>query len=136
MVGIDVTLSSYDWGSFYGDIMAGRFQMFSLAGGGIKTPDIFEYALHSREGPPAGANRGRFRSETAERLIEAAAAADTQAEQAAYYRILQADLLAVLPYVPLWYEYHVFVARRDLTGYTLAADGNYDGLITVRRVRG
>ena len=135
-VGIDVTLSSYDWGTFYGDIKTGRFQMFSLAWVGIKTPDIFEYALHSREVPPAGANRGRFRSETADRLIEAAAAADTQAEQAAYYRKLQADLLAELPYVPLWYEDHVFVARRDLTGYTLAADGNYDGLITVRRVRG
>src|SRR3569832_1984500 len=135
-VGIDVTLSSYDWGTFYGDIKAGRFQMFSLAWVGIKTPDIFEYALHSREVPPAGANRGRFRFETADRLIEAAAAADTQAEQAAYYRNMQADLLAELPYVPLWYEDHVFVARRDLTGYTLAADGNYDGLITVRRVRG
>ena len=58
--------------------------MISLAWVGIKTPDFYEYALHSREVPPAGANRGRFRSETADRLIEAAAAADTQAEQAAF----------------------------------------------------
>lgn len=132
-VGIDVTLSSYDWGTLYGDIKAGRFQMFSLAWVGIKTPDIFDYAFHSEQVPPAGANRGRFRSATADRLIEAAARADTQAEQAAYYRKLQADLLTELPYVPLWYEDHVFVARRDITGYTIALDGNYDGLAVMRR---
>lgn len=134
-IGIDVTLSSYDWGTFYGDIKAGRFQMFSLAWVGIKTPDIFDYAFHSKQAPPAGANRGRFRSEAADRLIEAAARADTRAQQAEYYRALQADLLAELPYVPLWYEDHVFIARRDLAGYTLAVDGNYDGLAAVRRAR-
>lgn len=134
-VGIDVALSSYDWGTFYGDIKAGRFQMFSLAWVGIKTPDIFHYAFHSSQLPPAGANRGRYRSVAADRLIDAAAAAEVPAEQARYYRELQALLLAELPYVPLWYEDHVFVAQRGVTGYTIAADGNYDGLAAVRRER-
>src|SRR3569623_1878872 len=131
--GIDVTLSSYDWGTFYGDIKAGRFQMFSLAWVGIKTPDIFHYAFHSSQVPPAGANRGRYRSAAADALIDAAATADAPEQQAGYYRKLQALLLAELPYVPLWYEDHVFVARREITGYTIASDGNYDGLVAVRR---
>ncbi|MEK7323121.1 MAG: ABC transporter substrate-binding protein [Pseudomonadota bacterium] len=132
-VGIDVELSSYDWGTFYGDIKAGRFQMFSLAWVGVKTPDIFHYALHSSQVPPIGANRGRFRSRAADELIEAAAGEEDPARQAAYYRQLQAVLLAELPYVPLWYEDQVFVARRTIAGYTPAVDGNYDGLAVVRR---
>jgi peptide/nickel transport system substrate-binding protein len=38
-------------------------------------------------------------------------------------------LLELLPYIPLWYEDHVFAARSNISGYQLASDGNYDGLI-------
>ncbi len=131
-VGIDVELRTYDWGTFYGDIKAGRFQMYSLSWVGIKTPDIFKYVFHSSSLPPAGANRGRYVSATADSLIEAADAAPTLAEQAEYYHELQAYLLEALPYVPLWYEDHVAVTRRGVSGYVLAPDGNYDGLNTVR----
>jgi peptide/nickel transport system substrate-binding protein len=130
-VGIDVDLRSYDWGTFYGDIKAGRFQMYSLSWVGIKSPDIFRYAFHSAAVPPNGANRGRFADAEVDRLIEAAADADETGIQADLYRQLQARLLATLPYVPLWYEDHVFVARESLRGYTLGRDGDYDGLIKV-----
>lgn len=132
-VGIQVEIRSFDWGTFYGDIKAGRFQMYSLAWVGVKTPDIFRYAFHSGSLPPQGANRGGLRSARADRLIERAEAAADLEAQGEYYRQLQAHLLEELPYVPLWYEDHVFVARKDIAGYVLAADGNYDGLMHVRR---
>ena len=132
-VGIDVRLKSFDWGTFYGDIKAGRFQMYSLAWVGVKTPDIFRYVFHSGSVPPAGANRGRFSDPEVDRLIEAAESRATLEEQAPCYRALQARIDALLPYVPLWYEDHVFASRIDISGYELAADGNYDGLIRVRR---
>ena len=132
-VGIEVDLRSYDWGTFYGDIKAGNFQMYSLSWVGIKTPDIFRYVFHSDAVPPNGANRGRFRDARSDALIEQAAAAPTLDEQAALYRELQARLLELLPYVPLWYEDHVYAAREGIEGYTLSLDGNYDGLISVRR---
>jgi peptide/nickel transport system substrate-binding protein len=134
-VGIDVRLRSYDWGTFYGDIKAGRFQMYSLTWVGIKTPDIFRTIFHSSAIPPDGANRGRFVSAQADHLIETAEASLDLKIQAQYYRELQAYLLKELPYVPLWYEDHVFVARRDLVGYTLAVDGNYDSLVSVSTTR-
>ncbi|HEC18247.1 MAG TPA: ABC transporter substrate-binding protein [Gammaproteobacteria bacterium] len=130
-VGIDIDLRSYDWGTFYGDIKAGNFQMFSLSWVGIKTPDIFRYVFHSESVPPNGANRGRFRDSQVDRLIEAAERAESLAAQAAAYRQLQARLLETLPYVPLWYEDHVFVAHKGISGYKLGLDGNYDGLRTV-----
>ena len=132
-VGIDVDLRSYDWGTFYGDIKAGRFQMFSLSWVGIKTPDIFRYVFHSESIPPNGANRGRYSDPQADELIDAAEAELSLPQQAKYYARLQAHLLQQLPYVPLWYEDHLFAARQGIHGYTLARDGNYDGVIHVRR---
>jgi peptide/nickel transport system substrate-binding protein len=130
-VGIEVAVQSYDWGTFYGDIKAGRFQLYSLSWVGIHTPDIFRYAFHSRSLPPVGANRGRYRSAEADRLIEAARTEPDLERQADIYRELQRRLLKDLPYVPLWYEDQIFACRRQVTGYHLAPDGNYDGLALV-----
>ena len=132
-VGIEVQVQSYDWGTFYGDIKAGRFQMFSLAWVGVKSPDIFRYAFHSRSLPPAGANRGRFRNVQVDQLIEQAMASPESRQQADLYAQLQARLLEQLPYVPLWFEDQYFAARTDIENYTLAMDGNYDALRAIVR---
>ncbi len=132
-VGIEVKIRSYDWGSFYGDIKAGRFQLYSLSWVGIKSPDIFKYIFHSSMIPPNGANRGRYISPVADQLIDAANAATDPAEQAQKYQQLQAHVLEELPYIPLWYEDHIFIAKANIIGYTLASDGNYDGLINTTK---
>ena len=131
--GIRVTVRSYDWGTFFGDIKAGRFQLYSLSWVGIKSPDIFRYAFHSGSLPPNGANRGRFRDAEVDRLIEAAQAEDDMARQADLYRRLQRRLLDLLPYVPLWFEDQYAATRAGIDGYRLAADGNYDALAEVAR---
>jgi peptide/nickel transport system substrate-binding protein len=132
-IGIDMRLSSYDWGTFFGDIKAGRFQMYSLAWVGIKTPDIFRYAFHSASLPPEGANRGRLANADIDRGIEAAEQGATLEDQAADYRQVQALLLDLLPCIPLWYEDHVVAARQGISGYRLAPDGNFDGLLAVQK---
>ena len=133
VVGIDVQVQSYDWGTFFGDIKAGRFQLYSLTWVGVQSPDIFRYAFHSDSLPPDGANRGRYRSVAADRLIDTAAAEPDPARQAALYRELQHLLHRDLPCLPLWFEDQVLATRRDVAGYRLAPDGAYDGLATVRR---
>jgi peptide/nickel transport system substrate-binding protein len=134
-VGIDMKLQSFDWGTFYGDIKAGHFQLYSLAWVGIKTPDIFRYAFHSSSLPPEGANRGHLSDAQIDTFIETAEQGATLAMQAAAYRQVQARLLQLLPYIPLWYEDHVFAARSDISGYRLSYDGNYDALLDVSRSR-
>ncbi|MFQ5644155.1 MAG: ABC transporter substrate-binding protein, partial [Thiogranum sp.] len=133
--GIEVDVQSYDWGTFYGDIKAGRFQMYSLAWVGVKSPDIFRYAFHSQSLPPAGANRGRLDDAQIDRMIEQAMLATDAAQQAAIYAALQARLLEQLVYVPLWYEDQYFAARDDIEGYRLATDGNYDALLSTSKAR-
>ncbi len=126
--GIEVDLRSYDWGTFFGDIKEGNFQMYSLAWVGIKTPDIFRYIFHSESIPPDGANRGRFSDPVVDDLIEWAEQLSDTAQRAALYRELQQHLLDQLPYVPLWYEEHIAVNGERIRGYELAGDGNYDSL--------
>lgn len=130
-VGIDMDLRTYDWGTFYGDIKAGNFQLYSLSWVGIKMPDIFRYVFHSSAVPPNGANRGRLNNSKIDALIEQAEAATTLDAGAVLYRELQVALFNELPYVPLWYEDQVLASRQRVSGYTLAPDGNYDGLNTV-----
>jgi peptide/nickel transport system substrate-binding protein len=132
-VGIDLSLSSYDWGTFYSDIKAGKFQIFSLAWIGIKTPDIFRYAFHSSAIPPTGANRGRFQDALTDQLIETAESKTTLEEQAPIYQQLQSHLLETLPYLPLWYEDQFVFLYPNLSNYQLFRDGRYDGLLMIQK---
>jgi len=132
-VGIDLTLSSYDWGTFYSDIKAGRFQLFSLSWIGIKTPDIFRYAFHSTAIPPTGANRGRYNDAFTDQLIEMAESQIKLEEQAPLYQQLQQHLLETLPYLPLWYEDQYVFYYPNLSNYKLFSDGRYDGLLTIQK---
>jgi peptide/nickel transport system substrate-binding protein len=108
--------------------------MYSLSWVGLKIPDIFRYVFHSASIPPAGANRGRFIDATVDRLIEQAEGLSDLQAQAAIYHELQEYLHEQLPYIPLWYEDNILVRRKGINGYTLASDGNYDGLINVKKL--
>jgi len=130
-VGIQLDIRSYDWGTFFGDIKAGRFQLYSLSWVGINTPDIFRYTSHSNSIPPKGANRGRYVDKTTDRLIEQAESKTDFNEQAKYYALLQAHLLQELPYIPLWYEDHVVIKNNKVQNYLVSSQGHYDGLINV-----
>lgn len=132
-VGVQIELRSYDWGTFYADIKAGNFQMYSLSWIGIKTPDIFKYVFHSESVPPYGANRGRYISTSVDQLIDQAQITPTTEEQAELFRLIQKKLWEELPYIPLWYENHIYAARQTIQGYTMNSYGNFDGLIHVNK---
>ncbi|MDH5300102.1 MAG: ABC transporter substrate-binding protein [Gammaproteobacteria bacterium] len=132
-IGVHVNIQSYDWGTFYGDIKSGRFQLFSLAWVGIKTPDIYRYVFHSASTPPDGANRGRFTDKEIDQLIEEAEKFSDLQKQAEVYRRLQEKIHANLPYVPLWYEDNVLISRKNISNYRLPVDGDYDGLILANK---
>lgn len=131
--GIDMQVQSYDWGTFYNDVVQGRFQMFGLAWVGIKSPDIFEYVFASNAIPPNGANRGRYQDAYADQLIATAGELDDLQLQAKLYRKLQAHLQKNLPVMPLWYENQYAVYRQNIQGYQLHGDGRLDSLLQVSK---
>lgn len=132
-IGIHLNIQSYDWGTFYSDVKQGRFQLFSLAWVGIKSPDIFQYVFDSEAIPPNGANRGRYRDTESDRLIRAAGKTASLKEQAKLYRQLQHRLQAMLAIMPLWYEDQYSVMRSNITNYPLFSDGRLDGLLQIKK---
>lgn len=132
-IGIELDIQSYDWGTFYSDIVKGRFQLYGLAWVGIKSPDIFHYVYASEAVPPQGANRGRYRNEYTDQLIALADQAQEPEQQAVLYRQLQQHLQQDLPVIPLWFENQYAVMRANLQGFELFADGRFDSLLTVKK---
>ncbi len=132
-VGIQVSLRTYEWTTFYSDIKKGNFHLYSLSWVAVKSPDIFRYVYHSTSipqpgGRQAGANRNAYRDALVDEYIEQAEQSDDPAQRVRYYRLLHRRLLETLPVVPLWYEEHMAAMRRDIRGYRIAYDGNFDSL--------
>ena len=130
-IGVALKVQSYDWGTFYNDIKQGRFQLYSLAWVGVKSPDIFQYVFDSDAIPPKGANRGRYRDPQADALIREAGHTQSLAKQAELYQDLQRRLQETLAVIPLWYEDQYAVTRPQVKGYQLYSDGRFDGLLSV-----
>ncbi len=133
-VGVDLVIDSLDWGTFYADVGAGRFQLYGLSWVGLKLPDIYRQAFHSASLPPAGLNRGHYAEVDLDRLIEAAEAEGDMARRRLLYHAIARRLLYAAPYVPLWFETQTAVLRADIEGYAVDADGSFDALANVHRV--
>ncbi|MBF0265582.1 MAG: ABC transporter substrate-binding protein [Gammaproteobacteria bacterium] len=132
-VGIQLEIKSYDWGTFYGDIKSGKFQLYSLEWVGVKTPDIYRYVFHSESVPPKGANRGRLIDKIVDELIEKAEKSQQLSSKEALYSELQRVLTEKLAYISLWYQSNIVFYHNNISGYEIANDGSYDGLKTIQK---
>lgn len=128
-VGIQVELRSYDWGTFFGDIKAGNFQLYSLSWVGMRTPDGFRYIFASDALPPRGANRGGYANPRVDALLRDAELAGSLEAQAERYRQVQELLHRDLPYAPLWFEEQQAFQGERIGPYAVSPDGGYDGLL-------
>jgi peptide/nickel transport system substrate-binding protein len=132
-VGIDLTLRSAEFGTFYSDITKGAFQMYILRWiGSNEDPDIFHYVYATEMFPPKGANRGHYSNPRVDALLKAASAeTDEAARRQAYIKVQQ--LLATdLPSIPLWYPNNIVVHSNRLTHLTLDPGGSFDFLRTAQ----
>lgn len=127
-VGIGMTIRSYEWGTFYGDIKKGNFQLYTLSWVGITEPDIYYYIFHSSNVPPHGANRGRYRNPEIDTLLETGRRELDPKKRKIIYGKVQAILAEDLPYVSLWYYDNVAVFRKDLHGFVLDPSGDFFSL--------
>ena len=122
-VGIDLDLRSYEFATFYADVLKGNFQLFSLqwVGGALVDPDILRRVFHSTQTPPAGFNRGYYSNPDVDRLIDLAGAARSESERKRYYGEAQKLIAEDAPYISLWNRTNVAVAQRRLEGLHLNA---------------
>jgi peptide/nickel transport system substrate-binding protein len=133
-VGIEVDLRTYEWGTFYADIKSGNFQLYTLSWVGVNDPDFYFNLFHSESFPPAGANRGRYRSPGIDRLLEDGRQTTDTERRAKIYRLVQRQIAEDLPYVSLWHPKNIVVRKRNLEGFVLYPGGDLISLKSIRRV--
>jgi peptide/nickel transport system substrate-binding protein len=127
-VGIALDLRTFEWGTLYADVRSGNFQLTALSWVGVSDPDIYYMAFHSSMQPPAGFNRGRYRSRVMDRLTaEGRTTVDPAARRALYARV-QRRAARDLPVVPLWWEDRIVVQTRRLRDFEPSPSGDLRGL--------
>lgn len=132
LVGIEMKIRSYEWGTFFGDVRSGNFQLYGLTWVGISDPDIYRHIFHSRFAPPTGLNRGGYRNARVDALLEAARATARTDARARLYGEAQRILGDELPYINLWHGVNAAVFDRRISGYRVFPD---EDLISLARSR-
>ena len=127
-VGIKLEVRSFEWGTFFEDIKRGNFQLYSLRWIGVTDPDILYYLFHSSMIPPYGANRGRYRNEEVDRLLEEARSCLDREKRKELYERIQRILAEDVVYTSLWYRDNLVVMRRRLKGFRIYPGGQYTSL--------
>ena len=131
MVGIELEIRSYEWGTFFSDVKNGNFHLYSLAWVGVMDPDIQYQIFHSNSVPPNGDNRGRYKNAEVDRLLEQGRVTADEAERKRIYSLVQKLLAEDLPYVPLWWWKNVVVKNPSVQGFVPYPDGD---LISLKKV--
>ncbi len=127
-VGIGLEVRSFEWGTFFDDIMKGNFQVYSLRWVGVVDPDIFYYLFHSSSLPPNGANRGRYRNAELDRLLDESRRFCDQARRRELYSRIQKILAKDAVYTSLWYRANLVVIRKGFSGFRIYAGGEFTSL--------
>ena len=129
-VGIALDIRSYEFATFYADVVSGAFQLYSLrwVGGSNQDPDVFENVFDTASFAPRRANRGYYSNPEVDRLIAEGRRSVDEKERTAEYRKIQEILGLDLPYVHLWWADNVLVHTRRLENVQLTSAGNYDFL--------
>jgi peptide/nickel transport system substrate-binding protein len=126
-VGIALDLRTYEFATFYSDIVRGAFQVYSMrwVGGSNQDPDIFENLFDTASFAPRRANRGFYSNPTVDRLLADARRSTSRRQRIADYDRIQQILNLDLPYIHLWWSDNVLVTSRRLTGIHLSSAGDY-----------
>jgi peptide/nickel transport system substrate-binding protein len=136
-VGIVLDIRSFEFGTFYADVMKGAFQIYSLrwVGGTNQDPDIFEYVFHSASFPPKRANRGYYSNPEIDQLINEGRQTLDQRRREQIYAKVQQILAHDLPYIDFWYMDNVLVHSSRIRNVHPGLSGNYDFITHIEWAR-
>ncbi|MCI0348043.1 MAG: ABC transporter substrate-binding protein [Acidobacteriales bacterium] len=134
-VGIALDIRTFEFATFYSDVVKGAFQLYSLRWiGGNEDPDIFEHVFHSGSFPPRRANRSYYSNPRVDELIDQARREFDQGKRKALYGELQRILAEDLPYVNLWYLDNVLVHTPRVRNLQPTPRGDYEFLKTAELI--
>jgi peptide/nickel transport system substrate-binding protein len=136
--GVAVELRALEFGTFFGDVRKGNFELCMLKWASVVEPDLLRNAFHSAlvPGPEnhwGGLNRGALRDAELDALLEEASRVPQGGRRALYARALE-RLEVLLPYAPLWHESSVAVVSQRVEGFEPSAHGLFTPLARARLV--
>jgi len=132
-VGIDVDVRSYEFATFYADVLKGSFQMYTLQWVGVTDPDMLRRLYHSKQVPPVGFNRIYYKNPEVDRLIDLATTAATDEERRKHYSEAQKVVAEDAPYISLWYKTNIAVTRPNISGMRLSPQAGFWSLKDVKK---
>ena len=130
-VGIELTIRSLDFATYYADIQAGSFDLTSLQWVGINDPNSYYMVFDSKKTPPHGQNRGYYSNAAMDRLVEAGMSTVDSGARKEIYGQVQQLAAEELPYVSLWWVDNVAVMNRRLAGFDAYPNGSFRSLATL-----
>lgn len=129
-VGIDLDLRTFEFATFYSDVVKGAFQIYTLrwVGGANQDPEIFEYIYDSKSFAPRRGNRSYYSNLEVDELIEEGRAELDESKRKAIYAKIQQITMRDLPTLNLWYFDNVVVHTARVKNVRPEPAGNYDFL--------
>ena len=131
--GLNTSLQSFEWATYYGDIQAGRFQMAMMTWVGVLSPEIYKIAFHSLEVPPKGRNRGFYKNSSLDKLLELESQVKNSQKRQAIYQKVQEIIIDDLPIIPLWYHTDVSIVHKRVVNYQPSLNGDFTPLVYVEK---
>lgn len=130
-VGIDLELRTFEFATFYSDVVKGAFQIYTLrwVGGANQDPEIFEYIYDTKSFAPRRANRSYYSNPQVDKLIEEGRSELDERKRKAIYAEIQQITLRDLPTLNLWYFDNVVVHTARVRNVRPEPAGNYDFLL-------
>lgn len=128
-IGISVTVTPYEWGTFFKDIANGSFQLYSLSWVGVSEPDIYYNIYHSSQIPPVGQNRNRYINKEIDRLTEEGRVEVDREKRREIYAKIQRIVSGELPYIPLWYTDNILARRKNVVGFNMRSDAGFENFV-------
>ena len=130
VVGIDVEVQAFEWGTFFYDVRSGNFEMASLQWPNVNDPDHYHYIFHSdsiptEENGGSGANRGAYVNETVDALLDLGRRTIDVERRREIYAEVQSVVAEELPYINLWHEDNFVVHHRDVAGYEMVPNARF-----------
>jgi len=131
-IGIGVKIKSYEFSTFYRDIVKGNFQVYPLAWVGILSPDIYIYTSHSKFIPPYGANRAHYSNPNVDLLLyKASEIYDFEILKKTYKKV-EYLVSKDIPFIPLWFANNIVVYSKRIENIEMYPSGEYYFLEKVR----
>lgn len=132
-IGISIRVRSYEWGTFYNDIRSRNFQLTTMQWPSVLEPSLLRWIFHSENIPmpdnrAAGANRGAYRNDEVDRLLDAGNRETDREKRRQIYARVQEILAEEVPYVSLWHEDNIAVLRKGTKDYFVTPNARFEGL--------